>query len=88
MVYNIPSDQITNIVDGVASGGLSAAYEQAHKAAEEHKIIDPYRVLDGGVLLALDGTWTFSSENIHCKHCLSVANKNKTLYYQVYWHLR
>jgi hypothetical protein len=81
-VQNIPcSDQMTNILDVVASGGLSAAYEQAHQIAEEYKIIDEYRVLDGGVLLALDGTWTYTSEKIHCKHCLSVTNKNKTVYY-------
>ena len=81
-VRNIPcSDQMTNIVDGIASGGLSAAYEQAHEAAGEHGIIDGYRVLDGGVLIPLDGTWTFTSENIHCEHCLSITKKEKTLYY-------
>jgi hypothetical protein len=37
--------------------------------------------LDGGVLVALDGTWTFTSEKINCKHCLTVTKKNKTLYY-------
>ena len=40
-VWNIPcSDQTANSVDGTASGGLSAAYEQAHQAAEEQGIID------------------------------------------------
>ena len=81
-VHKIPSsDQMTNIVDGIPHEGLSAVYEQAHQIAEEQGIIDQYRVLDGGVLLALDGTWTFRSEKIHCDHCLHVTNKNKTVYY-------
>jgi hypothetical protein len=81
-VQNIPcSDQMTNIVDGVASEGLAAVYEQAHEIVQEQGMIEQYRVLDGGVLVALDGTWTFTSEKIHCEHCLSVTNKGKTLYY-------
>jgi hypothetical protein len=82
-VHNIPcSDQMTNIIDGIESGGLGAVYEQVHQTAKEQGLIDGYRVLDGGVLIALDGTWTFASEKIHCEHCLSVtAKKGKALYY-------
>jgi hypothetical protein len=81
-VRDIPSsDQLTNIIDDIPNEQLAAVYEQAHQTAEEQGIIDLYRVLDGGVLVALDGTWTFTSEKIHCKRCLSVTNKNKTVYY-------
>jgi len=82
-VHNIPcSDQMTNIVDTVASEGLSEVYEKAHSIAEEQGILDQYRVLEGGVLAVLDGTWTFASEKIHCEHCLRVTTKKgKTVYY-------
>jgi hypothetical protein len=79
---NIPcSDQLTNIVDGIETERLGDVYDRAHKIALEQGIIDQYRVLDGGVLVALDGTCTFSSEKIHCSHCLSITKKEKTLYY-------
>jgi hypothetical protein len=81
-IHAIPSsDQMTNMVDGIASEGLAPVFEQAHQIAREQGIIDGYRVLDGGVLIALDGTWTCTSEKIHCEHCLSVTKKSKTLYY-------
>ena len=34
-------------------------------------------MLDGGVLLALDGVWYHSSETIHCDHCLHKTTKDK-----------
>jgi hypothetical protein len=36
-----------------------------------------YRALDKGVLLALDGLWYFSSENVNCPHCLTKKTKDK-----------
>ncbi|MDR3115643.1 MAG: hypothetical protein LBU25_09000 [Treponema sp.] len=39
------------------------------------------RVLDGGVLILLDGVWYHSSERIHCGHCLCRRKDGKTLYY-------
>jgi hypothetical protein len=41
-----------------------------------------YRVVDGGVLLALDGLWHYSSKEVHCEHCLHMTNpKGETTYY-------
>jgi hypothetical protein len=38
-------------------------------------------VLDGGVLIALDGVWFHSSERVHGDHCLHVTRNGKTTYY-------
>ncbi|MHB9292777.1 putative ISNCY family transposase ISAtsp9 [Hollandina sp. SP2] len=39
-------------------------------------------MLDGGVLLALDGLWHYSSKEIHCEHGLHMTNqKGETTYY-------
>ena len=43
--------------------------------------MEGYRVLDGGVLTALDGVWYHSSENIHCERCLHTAKDDITTYY-------
>ena len=49
-------------------------------AAEERGALDSYRVLDEGVLIALDGVWYHSSENISCKRCLHVTKGDRTTY--------
>ena len=40
-----------------------------------------YRVLDGGVLIPLDGVWYHSSEAIHCDPCLGQTKNGMTTYY-------
>jgi hypothetical protein len=77
-VKGIPSDnQIRNIVDGIAPEAISSVFNETLKEAQGSGIIKEYRVIDEGVLLALDGVWYFSSENIHCAHCLSKKTKDK-----------
>jgi hypothetical protein len=78
----IPSDnQIRTLVDGIAPESLGEAFEGTLRTAEEAGAIKPYRVLDGGVLLALDGLWYYSSQEIHCEHCLSRSHGEGTTYY-------
>jgi hypothetical protein len=77
-VKGIPSDnQIRNIVDGIEPSAISPVFNETLKAAQQSGVINEYRVLDGGVLLAIDGLWYFSSENIHCPHCLNKRMKGK-----------
>ena len=45
--------------------------------------MEGYRVLDGGVLTALDGVWYHSPENIRCGRCLHTAKDDVTTYYHV-----
>ncbi|MDR2445851.1 MAG: hypothetical protein LBD58_00955 [Treponema sp.] len=35
------------------------------KLEEKYGALEEYRVLEGGVLIALDGVWYYSSQNIH-----------------------
>jgi hypothetical protein len=86
-VKGIPSDnQIRNIVDGIAPSLINSVFNETLKVAQRSGVIKKYRVLNGGVLLAIDGVWYFSSENIHCAHCLTKQVKDKkgeerTVYY-------
>jgi len=77
-VKGIPSDnQIRNIVDEIEPLALNAVFNQTLKEAQRSRVIDEYRILDGGVLIAIDGVWYFSSENINCPHCLTQTVKDK-----------
>jgi hypothetical protein len=85
-VRGIPSDnQIRNIVDGIAPETIEPVFNETLKATRQSGVIDEYRVLDGGVLIAIDGVWYFSSEHIHCAHCLtkkeSKGGQERTTYY-------
>jgi hypothetical protein len=81
-VTKIPSDnQIRTLLDGIQPQSLSEVFWRTLQLADEVKAIQAYRVLDEGVLLALDGIWYYSSQKIHCEHCLSQTHGNKTTYY-------
>jgi len=85
-VQGIPSDnQIRNIVDGIDPEAIETVFNETLKAAQGSGVLAEYRVLDGGVLLAIDGVWYFSSENIHCPHCLTKktdkGGEEQTTYY-------
>ena len=77
-VKGIPSDnQIRNIIDGIEPSAVSPVFNDTLKTARQSGVIDEYRVLDGGVLVAVDGLWYFSSRNINCPHCLTKTMKDK-----------
>jgi hypothetical protein len=77
-VEKIPGiDQIRNILDGIEPGGLYRAFDQALEMAGEEGVLESYRVLNGTIPVVLDGTWYFSSEEIHCDHCLTMEKKNR-----------
>jgi hypothetical protein len=81
-VSKIPcTEQIKNIVDGIEPGALAGVFEEGLRLAGEQGVLKGYRVLDGGVLIALDGVWYHSSESIHCDHCLHQTKNGKTTYY-------
>jgi hypothetical protein len=71
----IPSaPQIRTLLDGIDPSEFGSIFNESLKAADGRGVLDSYRVLEGGVLIALDGVWYHSSEKIHCKHCLLPNN--------------
>jgi hypothetical protein len=86
-VEKIPgADQIRNVLDGIEPGGLYGAFDQALEVVREEGALESYRVLNGTIPVVLDGTWYFSSEEIHGDHCLRMEKKDRegkpwTLYY-------
>jgi len=76
-VEKIPSDnQIRALVDGIDPAAMSGAFDSALRIADDAGALEPYRVLDGGVLLALDGLWHFSSEKVGCGRCLTKKSQD------------
>ena len=78
----IPSDnQIRTLLDGICPSSLAEVFERNLRIADAADAIKPYRILDGGVLLALDGLWYYSSQEIRCEHCLHKTQEGVTTYY-------
>ena len=81
-VHKIPADtQIRTLLDGTAPDTFGGLFNEILQRADEYKVLDRYRVLDGGVLIALDGVWYHSSQKIHCKRCLHKSKEGVTTYY-------
>jgi hypothetical protein len=56
-------------------------FETGIEQAERYGVFERYRVLDGGVLIAVDGVWFQSSQKVSRDHCLHITNKGITTYY-------
>ena len=78
-VENIPwTDQVRNVLDSIEPKELFGAFDRAPETAEESGVLEKYRVLEGTIPVALDGTWYFSSKEIHREHCLTkMTTKNR-----------
>ena len=81
-VKEIPSNvQITTLLDEISPDRISGVFNENLKVIDRWGGLKGYRCLDGGVLLALDGVWYHSSEQIHCEHCLHKTKDGITTYY-------
>lgn len=81
-VYQIPSDnQIRNLLDPVPADTLRPLYRKIFKGLQQIGKVKEFEVLNGTLLVALDGTEYFSSQKIHCECCSTKTLKNgKTQY--------
>ena len=83
-VSAIPTDtQIRTIMDKTKTEYLSPLFNSTLQIADEAGLLGSYRVLDDGVLIAIDGVWYHSSTNIHCDRCLHMTKDDVTTYYHV-----
>src|SRR5262249_49162064 len=82
-VAQIPCDnQIRTLLDPIAPRYLDAVFIEIFEGLEQRRLLTPWRVLGDQRLVALDGTAYFSSQAIHCPHCLTRQLSNgHTLYY-------
>jgi hypothetical protein len=70
-IKRVPSDtQMRVILDPLPPEELRPAFGDVFRAVQRGKVLESYRYLDEGYLLALDGTGYFSSEKVHCPNCM------------------
>jgi hypothetical protein len=81
-VHQIPSDnQIRNILDAVSPQTLCPLISHIGDELHRQGYLNHFRSINDSLLLALDGTDFFSSEEIHCEACTHSTPKNgPTLY--------
>jgi hypothetical protein len=81
-VHDIPSDnQTRHLLDSTAPGQVKPLFSYLFKALNQAGVIERYRSVNQTLLLALDGTEYFSSQNIHCPNCSSRQHANGQVTY-------
>ncbi|MBE3118100.1 MAG: ISNCY family transposase, partial [Candidatus Atribacteria bacterium] len=69
-LQSTPSDnEIRNLLDSVSPDGLSGMYRWIFEELDRGQILQGMRSYGNNLLIALDGTWYFSSKEIHCANC-------------------
>ncbi len=77
-----PSDNhIRDLLDPVPPAMVFPVFSYAVDALHELGHLEPYRSINGDLLMAMDGTEYFSSSKIHCKNCSVTEHKNGSITY-------
>jgi hypothetical protein len=75
----IPCDaQIRQVLDAVPPEALCPVYDRVYETLREHGILARFRGVQDSTWIALDGTWYFSSQKLHCPHCSHLEPKCPT----------
>lgn len=83
-VEEIPSDtQLRRLLDEVPAKLLDGVFWQCVDSLKQAGQLDTFRTSIGknDLLVALDGTWYFSSSDIHCGSCLTKTYEEEKTYY-------
>ena len=81
-IDKIPCDnQIRALLDPVPASCIAPVFDQAFNMLQETNVIDDFRSFNNDLLIAIDGTWYFSSKKIHCQNCLTKEHKDGTITY-------
>lgn len=83
-VKRIPSDtQIRRLLDTVPAKRLDTLFYDSIEFLKQRGYLEDFRTESGkkDLLIALDGTWYFSSTQIHCTNCLTKNFEGVKTYY-------
>ena len=81
-IEKIPCDnQIREMLDPVAPQELFPVFDNVYHALKEQGVLNVFKGVHTTTLIALDGTWYFSSEKIHCENCSHIEHKNGQITY-------
>src|SRR5579864_2615325 len=81
-VQELPTaPHIRTLLDAVPPTALFPVFDQYFALLHEQKLLDAERRPDGTLLLALDGTWYFSSKTVHCPSCSTRKHRDGSITY-------
>ncbi len=81
-IKQIPCDNhIRNMLDEVPPEELYPIYDEIFEGLRQTDALSTFQTLGGTTPIALDGTWYFSSENIHCDSCSTIQHKDGPITY-------
>ncbi len=81
-IDKIPCDnQIRALLDPVPANCLFPVFDKTLTMLQETNVLDEFRSFNNDLLIALDGTWYFSSKQIHCQNCLTKEHRDGTITY-------
>jgi hypothetical protein len=81
-IRDIPKDtQMRQVLDAIAAWQLSGIFSDFLHRLQRGKHLVNYQFLNGRYLVSIDGSEYFSSEKIHCPHCLVAKSKGKLRYH-------
>ena len=81
-VHKIPTDnQIRSLLDPVSPKLLFPVFDRIFEFLVAEGVISDMVTVDGFLLIALDGTWFYSSEQIACDSCQTKQHRNGELTY-------
>lgn len=81
-IENIPSDnQVRNILDPLSPECLSPLFDDLYNGLYQYGYLEKYKAVNDNLLIAIDGTQYFSSNNIHCKNCSTCEHSNGDITY-------
>ena len=76
-IGRIPTDNhIRQTLDPVAPAHLFDFFDDLHRAFDKHGLLEAMRAVEDTRLIALDGTWYFSSQsqNVQCPNCSAIQH--------------
>lgn len=81
-VERIPTDnQMRNILDGISAAVLFPIFSGVYEALKIGGHLAAYECFERNLLISVDGTEYFSSQNIHCSCCSHRTHKNGSVTY-------
>jgi len=81
-IKKIPSDNhIRDMLDEVPPEELYPVYDEIFQGLRDQGVLTDFQTLGGTTPIALDGTWYFSSHNIHCDQCTKIEHSNGEITY-------
>lgn len=79
---NIPCDnQIRNLLDSVPPDSFSPIFDILISELDNQELLTPFRSINDTLLVALDGTQFFSSNDISCNQCQVTHHTNGSIRY-------